>query len=89
MIKATVVKASELFEFAEQEELADYWAMDDLIDVERQRQHSLWHRSCFTLIRGGEHDWLPQVKEMVRRYMNLHNIEVLVIVNGTDAHLTL
>ena len=27
------------------------------------------------------------VKEMVTRYMNLYNIEVLVIVTGTDAHL--
>ena len=88
---ATVIKASDLFEFAEEEGIADYFGNQEFIAGGDPEEHFMWNLwSCFTVSRDSmpDWDWVPQVKEMVTRYMSYHDIEVLVIVTGTDAHLT-
>jgi hypothetical protein len=96
-IVATIVKATELFAFAEQEEIA--YNIKTLIytgDAEHSYRHRLWfNQTCFTVgcdefdaYWANPIDWVPEVELMVRKYMAVHNIEVLVIVTGTDAHVT-
>ncbi len=86
-ITATVIKVSDLFESAEENGIANYNVIQDLIYYGDEPRHSLWTRSCFTVVRDAIPDWIPQVEEMVRLYMDAHDIEVLVIVTGRDAHL--
>ena len=86
---ATVAKASDLFDFSEEMEIADYWAIQDILESADPEEHFMWGLSCFTVTRDSlsDWDWEPRLKEMVARYMSYHDIEVLVIVTGTDAHL--
>ncbi len=89
-IVATVIKADTLFDFAEDIWIADYPVIRGMIfdgDADNCQRHRLWFRSCFTIYRGALPDWLPQVKEMVLRYMVAYDIEVLFIATGSDAHL--
>ena len=86
---ATVVKATDLFGFSEEMEIADYWAIQDILEKGNPKEHCQWRLSCFTVTRDSvpDWDWVPQVKEMVTRYMSYHDIEVLVIVTGKNAHI--
>ena len=87
---ATIVKAGDLFEFAEDQGVADYFAIQGIIEEADPEEHFMWSLgSCFTVTRESVADWNwePQVKEMVTQYMSYHGIELLVIVTGTDAHL--
>ena len=83
-IKAAVVKATELFDFAEQKDITT--------DIQDQIYHSgaahCWRhrrwfrRPQFTVVRN-EFDylnWLPHVEEMVYKYMTVHGVEVLVVL---------
>jgi hypothetical protein len=85
---ATVAKASELFEFAEDQLIADYYHIQDLIEGDPE-EHFMWNKSCFTVTHDSisEWDWAPQVEEMVNRFMWNYDIELLVIVTDDDAHL--
>ena len=88
MFGATIIKASELFEFAEAEGIAVN--IQEIIEGGNE-DHFMWNLwSCFTVNRGSLYnlDWAPQVKEMVIQYMIRWDLELLVIVTGTDAHLT-
>lgn len=85
---ATIIKASDLFKFAKEQGIAK--DIRDLIEYDQiDNDHFMWNRSCFSVRYDTilDLDWAPSVKEMVRRYMAIHDIEVLVIVTGRDAHL--
>jgi hypothetical protein len=96
---ATIVEAAYLFQFAEEQGIAYYNSIQNLIyrgDEESRNRHHRWFKqSCFVVGRDDfdpywqddRIDWAPQVEEMVRRYMTTHDIEVLVIVTGKDAYL--
>ena len=87
MFTATVAKASDLFEFAAQEEIAD--DIQDLVYHLGAMQHHHWWRSpCFTVRRNVLKcfGWLPEVELMVHRYMAVYDIEVLLIVTDEDAY---
>jgi len=86
---ATIAEADDLFDFAEEMEIADYWAIHDILEEADSVEHVLWSLSCFTVTRESltEWNWAPQIMEMVTRYMSHYDIEVLVIVTTTDVHL--
>ena len=97
MFVATVVEAAVLFQFAEEEGIAYYNSIQDLIwrgDEENNRRHQ-WYTTAFTVGRDDfdpywlddRIDWVPQVEEMVRRYMTVHDIEVLFIVVSTNSYV--
>lgn len=99
-IQASVVDSADLFKFAEQEGIAYYNAIQNLIyrgDQENSRRHHDWFRqSCFTVgvdefdeyWQDDRRNWLPEVEQMVRCYMARHGIETLVIVTGKDSYVT-
>lgn len=95
---ATVVEAAVLFQFAEEQGIAYYNSIQDLIwrgDEENNRRHYQWYTTAFTVGRDSfdpywlddRINWVWQVQEMVRRYMFVHDIEVLFIVVSTNSHV--
>jgi hypothetical protein len=100
-IQAAVIDAAELYCFAEREGIATYNGIQTLIyrndDPGHNRRHHKWFsQSCFVVgvdefderWRDDRINWLPEVEQMVRRYMAKHEIETLVIVTGQDAWIT-
>ncbi len=87
MITATVVKAYDLFCFASDEDIATYGDLQNLVhDIHDGKHHHWWCPPCFTVKRDSLPYWAPEVKLMVGKYMDVHNIEVLVIVTDESAY---
>ena len=89
MIKATVVKAYDLFCFASDEEIATYGELQNLVYDKQDKRHYQWYAPpCFAVVREflDQINWAPEVKLMVSKYMDAHDIEVLVIVTDESAY---
>jgi len=98
MIKATVVEATELFEFAERQGIATN--IQDLIylgDADSKHRHRCWFtKPCFIVRWNNKlclhfhpsQVWAAEVEQMVCKYMKIHDIENLVIVTDEDAYIT-
>jgi len=89
MIAATIVKAYDLFCFASAEEIATYGDMLHLVYyLHDKRHHHWWRPPCFTVERDQleSFNWAPKVELMVGKFMDVHSIEVLVIVTDESAY---
>ena len=101
-LDTAVIEASSLFVYAEEQGIAYYNEIQDIIyrpdpavEYEHNRRHRNWHRSCFIV--GADDfesywqedrtDWDPRVEAMVRRYMAEHDLRTLVIATQKDAYL--
>ncbi len=88
MIKVPTVKAVDLFEFARREIATNIERLIFQGDADNDRRHSRWFtHSCFLVGRDEfnvEHperlDWAWPVAFMVLKFMQIHDVEVLLIV---------